>query len=212
MIKKSEIKNNLLKPGDVAQMLNVSTRTIQNYSKQNKLEVVWTDTGRRLITRESTLNFLDELGLLINDDNRYDVIYARVSTHKQKERGDLDRQVNKLIEYAIVRNPKNLEILTDVGSGLNDNRKSLNKLIKEIQEDKIDRIFISYKDRLTRYGFNLIQTICNYHNTEIIVISQEEYNKSVEEELAEDIISIIHSFSGKLYGLRKKIRDSLDEN
>ena len=102
-------------------------------------------------------------------------------------------------------------IIEDIGSGLNDNRKGLNKLIKLILEGKVNRVIISYKDRLTRFGFNYIKQICDYNNVEIIVVSREERNESLEVELAEDIISIIHSFSGKLYGMRKKVKEEVDK-
>lgn len=71
-------------------------------------------------------------------------------------------------------------------------------------DDKVDRIFVLYKDRLTRFGYNCLKLICNKHNTDIVILSSESNDKSISEELADDIISIIHSFSGKLYGMRKK--------
>lgn len=80
-----------------------------------------------------------------------------------------------------------------------------------VMNDEIDRIFILYKDRLTRFGFNYLEQICNKFGTKIIVISEEIQEKSIQEELAEDIISIIHSFSGKLYGMRNKIKEKLDK-
>jgi predicted site-specific integrase-resolvase len=212
MIKLSNLNKNFYKPGEIASLLNISTRTVQNYTKTNKLDLIWTDTGRRLIPKESLINLLDSMNLLYKDTSKYDVIYARVSSHKQKDRGDLDRQINRLVNYSISKNPKDLKIFSDVGSGLNDNRKSLNLLLKEVEQDKIDRIFITYKDRLTRFGFNYLRFICDSHNTEIVVMSDEEKYKSVEEELAEDIIAIIHSFSGKMYGLRRKIKDSIEDD
>ena len=78
-------------------------------------------------------------------------------------------------------------------------------------EDKVDRIFILYKDRLTRFGYNYIERVCKKHNTEIVVLSNEVKDKSREQELAEDIISIIHSFSGKLYGSRKKLKEEINK-
>ena len=78
-------------------------------------------------------------------------------------------------------------------------------------QNKIDRIFILYKDRLTRCGFNYIETICNHFNTKIVVLSKEKEDKSIQEELAEDIISIIHSFSSKLYGMRKKVKEEIEK-
>ncbi|NBL00221.1 MAG: IS607 family transposase, partial [Erysipelotrichia bacterium] len=149
--------------------------------------------------------------LLSLDETRKDVIYARVSTHKQKNRGDLERQINNLKIYASDLNPIDLEVISDVASGLNDNRKGLLKLINLIQEGKINRVFISYKDRLTRFGFNYIKQICDFNNTEIVIVSNDIENKAVELELAEDIISLIHSFSGKLYGLRSKVKLEIDK-
>lgn len=73
----------------------------------------------------------------------------------------------------------------------------------------MNRIFISYKDRLTRFGFNYIKQICDFNNVEIIIMSDDQEDKSLEFELAEDIISIIHSFSGKLYGLRKDVKSKV---
>ena len=130
---------------------------------------------------------------------------------RQKNRGDLDRQIDYIIREIIAKNPKNLKVFSEVGSGLNDNRTELKKLLDMVMNDEIDRIFILYKDRLTRFGFNYLEQICNKFGTKIIVISEEIQEKSIQEELAEDIISIIHSFSDKLYGIRNKIKEKLDK-
>ena len=141
-----------------------------------------------------------------------DIVYGRVSTHKQKERGDLDRQISYILNQVALMNPVDLEILSDVGSGLNDERKNFKKLLNKIMSGKINRVFILYKDRLTRFGFGQIETICKFFGTEIIVLSENDKDKTIEEELAEDIISIIHSFSGKLYGMRRKeVKSKIDE-
>lgn len=207
----SEISKPFYKPKDIKELLNVSLGTVQNMTKDGRLVAIRNTKDRRMITRDSLIAYLDSIGLLISDDCRIDVIYARVSTHKQKERGDLDRQIQSLKDFAINKNPKSLETITDVASGLNDNRKGLNKLIKWVQEDKVDRIFISYKDRLTRFGFDYLKAICDYHNTEIIIMPSETTTKSTSEELAEDIISIIHSFSGEMYGLRSTIKQRIED-
>lgn len=151
--------------------------------------------------------------MLIDDlqTERKDVIYARVSTHNQAKRGDLDRQIEKIKLFAINHNVQNLCILSDIGSGLNDNRRKLQKLLSMVQNGEVNRIFINYKDRLTRFGFNYIKRICDSHDVQIIIVSEEIDHKSDSEELAEDIIALIHSFSGKLYGLRHKIKESIDD-
>lgn len=192
------------KPGQIAKLLNVTPKTISNYCDK-KILVAITDpeTNRRSITAESLLAFLQEKNMVSQDGERSDAIYARVSTAKQKD--DLVRQIDHLKIFAVDHNPKNLIVKSDIGSGLNDNRKELNQLINLVQNDKINRIFIMYKDRLTRFGFNYIKQICDFHNTEIIIVSNEEIDKSLSEELAEDIISVIQSSSDKLYGMRHKI-------
>ena len=213
MIKLSKINiKEFYKPKEVADIINVSTRTIQNYCDNNQLKAIRTPKGHRLITTKSLIDFLDKQGILLKEDNRSDVIYARVSSSKQSKRGDLDRQVNNIINFAVHMNPQNLITITDVGSGLNDNKKGLNKLLKLIEEDKVKRIFINYKDRLTRFGFNYIEKICKFHNVEIIIVAEEINDKSILEELAEDIISVINSFSGKMYDeLKRKIKESIED-
>lgn len=211
MISKKNIVKDYYKSGEVAKMIGVTTRTIQNYCMQGELDEIIIN-NRRLIPRESLLKYLDSKGILLNtSDDRHDIIYARVSTHKQKNRGDLERQIRDVEQYVAYHNPRNLITIQDVGSGLNDNRKGLVKLIKMIQDNKVDRVFVNYKDRLTRFGFNYIKLICDYNNVEIVIVNRECNDKTVSEELAEDIISIIHSFSGKLYGMRRKVRDEIDK-
>lgn len=78
-----------------------------------------------------------------------------------------------------------------------------------IQNDEVSRVFITYKDRLTRFGFNFIKQICDFHNVSIIEVSSEVNSKTESEELAEDIIAVIHSFSGKLYGMRKQLKETI---
>lgn len=192
------------KPGQIAKLLNVTPKTISNYCDKGILVAITDpETNRRSITAESLLTFLQDKNMVSRDDERSDAIYARVSTVKQKD--NLERQIDHLKIFAVDHNPKNLIVKSDIGSGLNDNRKELNQLINLVQSDKIDRIFIRYKDRLTRFGFNYIKQICDFHNTEIIIVSNEENDKSLRDELADDIISIINSSSDKLYGMRPKI-------
>ena len=213
MIHMSELTKDFYKTGEIAKFLNVSTRTVQNYCMDGKLEEIFTATNRRLISKESFIIYLTKHNLLVDDSlsTKYDAIYARVSTHKQKERGDLERQIDTISRFAIDKNPKKLKIFSDVASGLNDNRKQLNNLLDSVMNNEVDRIFINYKDRLTRFGFNYLMKICSKHNTEIIIVSNDTNNKTLQEELAEDIISVIHSFSGKLYGMRSKVKEEVDK-
>ena len=192
-------------------MIGKQTRTVQSYCIKGDINSIIIPSGKRIISRDEVIKYLRSSNLLYEDDNKIDLIYARVSTNEQKNRGDLDRQIDYIIREIIAKNPKNLKVFSEVGSGLNDNRTELKKLLDMVMNDEIDRIFILYKDRLTRFGFNYLEQICNKFGTKIIVISEEIQEKSIQEELAEDIISIIHSFSGKLYGMRNKIKEKLDK-
>lgn len=127
--------------------------------------------------------------------------------------GDLDRQIEVVKLFAIEYKVRNLLIEKDIGSGLNDNKKNLTLLIDLIQQGKVNRFFINYKDRLTCFGFNYIKQICDFHDVEIIVVSDvKDKKKSELEELVEDIIALIHSYLGKLYGLRHKFKKGLEED
>ena len=211
MIKKSELTKEYYKTGELAKMIGKQTRTVQSYCIKGDINSIIIPSGKRIISRDEVIKYLRSSNLLYEDDNKIDLIYARVSTNEQKNRGDLDRQIDYIIREIIAKNPKNLKVFSEVGSGLNDNRKELKKLLDMVMNDEVDRIFILYKDRLTRFGFNYLEQICNKFGTKIIVISEEIQEKSIQEELAEDIISIIHSFSGKLYGMRNKIKEKLDK-
>ena len=211
MIKKSELTKEYYKTGELAKMIGKQTRTVQSYCIKGDINSIIIPSGKRIISRDEVIKYLRSSNLLYEDDNKIDLIYARVSTNEQKNRGDLDRQIDYITREIIAKNPKNLKVFSEVGSGLNDNRKELKKLLDMVMNDEIDRIFILYKDRLTRFGFNYLEQICNKFGTKIIVISEEIQEKSIQEELAEDIISIIHSFSSKLYGMRNKIKEKLDK-
>lgn len=204
MYKKSEIIKNSYKTGEVAKMLNVTNRTIQNYDETGKLKVHRTENNRRCILRDDLIEFLDRHGLLFDDTNKekIDVIYARVSSHDQQKHGDLDRQALFLVEN--VSGLINPLILKEVGSGLNDNRKQLQKLIKMVCNNEVNNVYITYKDRLTRFGYRYLETVFSAHGVQIIIVKDELVSKTVQEELVEDMMSLIASFSGKLYGLRSR--------
>ena len=213
MYKESDFTKDIYTTGEVARLLGVTPRTAMRKEIDGTVPFKRSDTGRRILPRDDLLQCLDSLGLLYRDGNdRFDVIYARVSTGKQKERGDLDRQVVNILEYAKDMDLTRLKIMKEVGSGLNDNRKELAKLLGLVMEKRITRLFVNYKDRLTRFGFKYIEAVCKFNGTEIIVVSDETREKTVQEELAEDLVAIIHSFSGKLYGLRRGVKKDIEKS
>ena len=211
MLRASDLTKGHYKPGEVAAILKVSPMTVIRYDNAGEIKFDRTPMGRRVITRENLLAYLNECGLVQLDNGRVDVVYARVSTHKQNERGDLARQVEVVSAFAAMLNPVNLEVLKEVGSGLNDNRAVLRKLLQRILRGEIGRVFVNYKDRLTRFGFRYIEEVCTAMGTEIVIVSNETQVKSVQEELAEDLCAIIHSFSGKLYGMRKSVGKRIEK-
>lgn len=205
MPKASELLKNYYRPKDIAKFLGVTTRTLQNWEKDNKILFRRDPVSeRRYMTRDDTIKLLVEHNLLLDDANnsRRDVIYARVSSNNQKNNGDLDRQVRFLLDNN--NDLQNVLVLSEVCSGLNDKRKKLQQLLRMVMNDEVNRVFVTYRDRLTRFGFNYLETIFNKKNVKIIVTQQKCEEKSVEQELVDDMMSLIASFSGKLYGLRSK--------
>ena len=211
MVRWSELTKQFYKSGEVGNLLGLSRKTIFKYTKEGRLKSVKTETGRNLYPKEEVARMLDELGMFYDDRDRerVDVIYARVSSNEQKKKGDLDRQVVAVLEKAGSLN--NPIVLKEVGSGLNDKRKQFNRLIEMIESGQVSRVFVRFRDRLTRFGFNTIEKIAALNGAEIIITEDEENNKNLEEELVEDMMSLIASFSGKFYGLRSRLKKELSD-
>ena len=116
--------------------------------------------------------------------------------------GDLDRQIQFFIDQS--DNLQNVVVLSEVGSGLNDKRKKLQQLLKMVMNDEVNRVFVTDRDRLTRFGFHYLETMFNAKGVEIVIVKQQTETMSVEQELMNDMMSLIASFSGKLYGMWSK--------
>lgn len=138
-------------------------------------------------------------GINENKEDKQNVIYTRVSTNNQAD--DLRNQVEFLLNYTASRGMIIDEIIKDIGSVLNYNRKHWNKLISDCMENKIDTIIVSHKDRFIRFGFEWFERFLGKFGVKIIVVNNELL--SPQEELVQDIISILHVFSCRIYGLRK---------
>lgn len=184
------------KPKDFAELLGVSVKTLQRWDREGILKSNRTPTNRRYYTYDQYLQFK---GIKTNNDIRDVVIYARVSTRSQKD--DLKNQVEFLRTFCNARGIIVNQCIEDFGSGLNYNRKKWNNLLEQVMENKIKTILISDKDRFIRFGFDWFQKFCEKFNTDIIIVNNESL--SPNEELVQDIISILDVFSCRLYGLRK---------
>jgi putative resolvase len=177
---------------EAKKLLGVTTRTIQRWDKEGKIRVVRTIGGRRRIP-ESEIKRI--LGL---KEERVVVGYARVSSTTQKD--DLERQKQLIHSYAKDKGYGEIQILSDVGSGLNENRKGFLRLLEMVTERKVSKVIIVCEDRLTRFGFETLRKMFQVFGTAIEVINSGE--KTPQEELVEDLITIVSHFAGKLYGMR----------
>jgi len=191
----------LYRTGEVAKRLGVSTMTVRRWIKEGKINAH--RIGKEYRVPESEVLRLLE-GKLLDKV----VIYARVSSRDQKE--DLERQVEYLKNYCSTKGYHVAKIITDISSGLNENRKGLKQLFKLVENGEVTRVIITYKDRLTRFGFKYLEQYFNSHGVEIEVIFDDE-EKTPEKELVEDLLSVVTSFAGKLYGARSHKKKRLVE-
>lgn len=184
------------KTGEFANLLGVSVKTLQRWDKSGKLLAKRTAGDHRYYTHSQYLEYIGESTQI---EENTTVIYARVSNRNQKD--DLENQIEFLKTFANARGIIISEIITDIGSSMNFNRKNWNKLIDLIQERKVKTVIVAHKDRFTRFGFDWFERFINKCGGEIIVVNNEKL--SPQEELIQDLISIIHVFSCRIYGLRK---------
>lgn len=177
--------------GEVSKFLSMHPKTLQKKDREGVIQFERTPTNRRFLTREKLIKLLEENNLFFDDSKlmKHDIIYARVSNHKQKQSGELEQQVEVILKQN--HNLQNPIILKEVGSGLNEQRLKLQQLLKMVLNNEVNKIYTTYKDRLTIFGFEYIETICNHHNVEIVVMQSEQDNKSVEQELKENIKNLL---------------------
>jgi len=197
----------LYKVSDVARMLNVSAVAVRKWIKSGKLGAK--RVGKLWMIPESELKcFLGEKTREIRA-----VIYARVSSHKQKEDGNLDRQVERLRAYCSARGYRVVDVITDVASGLKEDRSRLQKLFDIVEKRQADIVVVEFKDRLTRFGFEYLKRYFESHGVRVDVV--EESEKGYMEELIEDFVSIVTSFAARIYGKRsqkfKEIKKVVEE-
>ena len=185
---------------EVRKILGITEQTLYNYTKAGKLKYRVTGTGWNDYDEDSVYEFL---GYKNTKKEKLNVSYSRVSTQSQKEQ--LKEQTRRIYESCIARNIKLSKQYEDIKSGMDSNRKDFLELLSEVISGNIGYIVIENKDRLIRFGFDLLETIFKKFGTTIIVLNDELDNKSYEQELTEDLISIIHYFTMKSYSHRRKL-------
>lgn len=180
---------------EAKQILHISPATLFQWKEAGIIKY-------KSLTKRKFLYDIDSIDPNICHSKK-NVIYARVSNTKQKQ--DLDKQIEIIKSYMLAKGIKPDNIYSDIASGMNENRSSFNLLISDVINNKIDTIYITYKDRLTRFGFDYFRNIFSKFGTKIEVLdNKEETNSNFQTELTNDLISIIHHFSMKLYSNRRK--------
>ena len=189
----------------VTQILGVTAQTLRNWDKEGKLKPSYVKSnGYRYYSEESILAYTQERK---TKKNLNVIGYARVSSKKQAD--DLERQVNNLKTY-LDSKYTDYEIITDIGSGINYTKPGLKKLIEKINRKEVDLIVVLYKDRLLRFGFELVEYFAELNNVKIEVL--DKIDKNQDQELVEDLVQIVTVFSCKIQGKRKsKTKELIDE-
>ena len=185
-----------MKSKEALKILNVTRQTLYNYVKNGKIKVTKLGNGYYNYDDDSIYIFLNTI------KERTNVIYARVSTHKQKN--DLANQVLELVNYCNNNNIKYDNILQEIASGIDFDRKQFSVLIDDVINKKINNIYITHKDRLSRLSFMTLENMFKQFGTNIIVINNNDNNKELEDDLFEELINIIHIFSTRIYSSRRK--------
>lgn len=184
--------------GKAAKYVNRTVNTLQRWDRIGKLKAHRNQlTNRRFYYKSELDKVLGKMS--ISNTNRKIIAYARVSSNGQKD--DLKDQLDYLRQYLNAKGIIANDYIGDIGSGLNYKRRKWLKLLKDVDQNKIDKIYITYQDRFIRFGFDFFKQFCEWHNCEIIVLNN--VNTSPDKELVNDLISIIHVFSCRLYGLRR---------
>jgi len=189
-----------------SKIVGVTPQTLRNWDKTDKLKPHHTtESGYRYYSEEQ----LNQV-LKIKSKTKTIIGYCRVSSPKQKD--DLERQIENVKTYLLAQG-KPFEIISDIGSGINCKRKGLLELLDRINKNEVEKVVVLYKDRLSRFGFELIEYVASLHGCEIEIIDNTQ--KTEQEELVEDLVQIITVFSCKLQGkrahkARKLIKELVD--
>lgn len=185
---------------EASTMLGLSIKQLRDLDNSGKLPAVKTEGGHR---RYLLSDVHARMG--IPDTKTPELlpvaVYCRVSSHEQKQKGDLDRQKARLLGYCVKKKYPVEQVFDEVGSGMNDSRSKLHKLLQLVFERKISRVIVEHKDRLSRFNFNIFKVFFESYGVTIEYV-EETLPKAFEDELVEDMLSLMASFSAKIYGKR----------
>ena len=194
----------LLSLEEAAKLLGVSKSTMRRWEEEGHIKPERTPGGHRRYHSEELTHLATHP---MPKTDRVTIAYARVSSHDQK--ADLERQAILLSEFC-TKNGWQHEVIRDLGSGLNYHKKGLRELLQRIMRNDVERLVITHKDRLLRFGAELVFAICEEFQTEVVIVNKSE-DTSYEDELTQDVLEIITVFSARLYGSRSHKNKKLIE-
>jgi putative resolvase len=193
------VNDRLLNVTEVSDILGMTKITVRRLFI-DVLPVQYTDGGHRRYKESDVKKYMN----IVDTEEKKDLgvsIYCRVSSNEQKTKGDLERQKDRLVKYCVDKGYKIVSIYEEVGSGMNDNRKKLHSLFQQVVDGELMAVVCEHKDRLTRFNYKMYEFFFNSYGVEIIHV-EEVLSKSFENELCEDMISLMASFSAKIYSKR----------
>jgi predicted site-specific integrase-resolvase len=189
-----------MKARDVRKILGVTQKTLNSYVKSGKLNPFVVNSHHYEYDRDEVYS------LIKKHKERVNVTYARVSSSKQKN--DLKTQNERLYDFSLRNGYKLAEQIEDIKSGMSfSDRKGFMKLLDMVVDNRVEYVIVENKDRLTRFGFELVEEFMKLHGTTVVVMS-DELNKTYEQELTDDLISIIHYYSMKSYSNRRRLHNA----
>ena len=190
-----------MKAKEVLNILNIGHRTLGTYVKKGLLNPIKINTNHYEYDPEEVFAILGK------NKERYNLTYSRVSLPKQKN--NLKTQTKRLYDFATSNGYQIKEQIEDVKSGMSfKDRKGFAKLLKKVTNYEVKNVIIEQKDRLVRFGFELVKMLFEKYGTNIIIISDDEVNKTYEQELTDDLLSIIHYYSMKSYSHRRQLNNA----
>ncbi|MCE5394388.1 MAG: IS607 family transposase [Acidithiobacillus sp.] len=187
---------------EAAEFLGVAVQTLRRWEREGRLVPAERTPGGR---RRYDLAKLRPEQFHFQKPERRTIAYARVSSHDQKD--DLERQ-KQVLELYCARQGWTFEVIADLGSGMNYHKKGLKRLLDAILQGEVGRLVITHKDRLLRFGAELVFAICEAKGVEVVILNQGE-DTTFEEDLAKDVLEIITIFSARLYGARSRKNQKL---
>ncbi len=189
-----------LRISEAADQLGVCTKTLRRWETRGQIICSRTIGGHRRFSHQEVIRVMQG-GIELTKSHKKIAVYARVSSHDQKRKGDLQRQINVGIKHAKIQWADQPVVYSDVASGLHITKRGLHRLCQEVEKRRIVTVIVTYPDRLTRFGLIYLKRYFASHGTNLIIINAPKKH-SMHEELVQDLVALVTSFSGRLYGMR----------